>query len=181
MVQFSSDELAYIGQVAGGRNALKWQHGLGTSGTYVGLDTTDDMHFCSTLAEYAVARVVGGEVDERRFVGGHTQGNVILPGHLGRGRACYRSERGRDFGLKDTNIDHFYGDFGFLVYPVFEHVAGGGRSLEVVAWISREEFAQVAHVERLRGERLICRRSEMHRMSEPLHRPLAVASQIALL
>jgi len=93
-------------------------------------------HELGALGELAVARLLGGRLDESPRPGGDDgRPDVLLPD--GRGvNVKTRSRSGYDF-LLDPNQDSLRADYGVLCYTI-----GGKLLLEVVGWLTDADLQQ---------------------------------------
>ena len=82
----------------------------------------------------------------------------------------YRSKRGWQFLLTSTDPDEFTADIGILCWPA----ETGPEDVEVVGWISRDDFLRhavtVNHINKPGGERLAVDPEHFHPMQELLIR-----------
>lgn len=175
IVSFSMDDIATMLVAAAERYFAKYQHKSGPKTDWGRRQLSIDTIFYGIRAEAAVAYVFDTEID----LGVYPQGKPPPDTVLGDGRIVevkYGDKRGYDFALRGTTRDHFTGDLGILVWPVVDD----WRSVELVGWISKDEFFErgyrTNYLKRPDTERAAIRAKDMN----PIETLVAEVGRVAI-
>lgn len=159
-VILSVRQWAEVETLARARNAAK---AAGTSKRFDDTQSDLDLHIIGMMAERAFCIACDLTTEAQTDASLHGDDGIDVRLKNGKGiEIKYRGERGRDFAINTASIDDFKAEIGVLMWP-----GQRARSFEIVGWITRDRFAEIAEVVHLRGDRLLVpwqRLSSPHRL-----------------
>jgi hypothetical protein len=157
-VQIEPEKRPWLEEVAHRRSDRKaaWDRGNRWAQSS---DPSYQRHLFGVKCEYAVARLLGLEIDAtHRPRGDRNEPDLRLPDGTGV-TVKGRTHPGWAFALRGTDPAEFGSGVGVLVWP---DPAGDDWSVEVVGWIDRSTFEQVAHLQDFKyGPRLVVEPDQM--------------------
>jgi len=167
-VKFSDEELLKLFRLARQRNdpkQRKWKS-QGWNRNKSALAG----HYDGIMAEMAVAKLLGVEINEEIYEGGDDGSDLVLPD----GRTIqvkHRGQRDWDYALNSADLDDFITDIGVLCQPTPEY---DDDAVDVVGYITKEQFAERAFrtnfLKKPNGWRLAVQQKDM----EPIEALLGV-------
>jgi hypothetical protein len=147
VVKLSAEELKDLKELAHARNDPK-EHLNRFSWQKEGVSSLEN-HFWGLKCEYAVAKVLGIDIDRTIHDGDDQNPDLHFEG-IGI-EVKGRTKKGWDFALLKDDIKQFKSDVGVLCWP-----GDSDDEIEVVGFITKEKFSHVAITKNYRyGNRLV--------------------------